>query len=116
MALPGLLGERRPTKARVRLTMPMNVAPYPNAPANAAHNEPDTAGNTTDSVCKPKAKSSACLSPHRRATRSQIKTAGMAAKPTIAQAKAPCPANAGSRSTMATVKVALMTKPQPAAK
>ena len=39
-----------------------------------------------------------------------------AANPTIAQARGPWPARAGSRSTIATVNVALMTKPQPAAK
>ena len=41
---------------------------------------------------------------------------GMAAKPTMAQAQGPSPANAGSRSTMATMNVALITNPQPAAK
>ena len=76
----------------------------------------DSAGNSTESVCKPNASSNACLSPQRRATKSHMNTAGIAAMPTSAQASGPWPASAGSRSTIATVNVALMTKPQPAAK
>ena len=68
------------------------------------------------SVCRAKASMRARMSPMRRATRSHRNTAGMAASPTSAQAQGPCPASAGSRSTIATMKVALMTKPQPAAK
>ena len=119
MALPGFCGARRPTKASVRLTMPINVAPYPTAPNKATIKEPSNMGNTgstMDTICKPKASNKARTSPRRRATLSHKNTPGMAASPTKAQANAPCPASAGSRSTMATVKVALITKPQPAAK
>jgi hypothetical protein len=43
------------------------------------------------------------VSPTRRAILSHKQTADMAAKPTMAHTSGPCPAKAGSRSTIATV-------------
>ena len=92
MALPGLAGERRPTSARVRLTMPIKVAPT--APSSAATSEPDSAGKMTDRVQAKGQQGLRVAQPTRPPD--PTKTPFTWPLPTSAQASGPRPARAGS--------------------
>ena len=86
------------------------------APSKAAHKSFEDADRAMAVACKANAVIKARISPIRLATRSQRKTAGMAAMPIRHQIQGPMPASSSVRSTIATVNVALITNPHPAAK
>ncbi|MNT65447.1 hypothetical protein D3C72_2034310 [compost metagenome] len=96
--------------------MPANVRPNSTALPSPASSPSSSSGSTKETACSAKASISARISPSRAASRSQPKVDGTAASPTSTHAALPWPANAAVCSRMATMKVALTTKPNPAQK